>query len=140
MLDALGKEQHNKTDKDATVMSKPAHNLMAYNSQIAVDDTYKFIVATDISTNGHDLDQLHNMATRSKEITENSDIVVTADKGYYSSKEIKKCIEDGIETIIPPRATAKTKKIKNARFSKNQFIYNYEDDCYICPNNQELKR
>ncbi len=30
MLDALGKEQHNKTDKDATVMSKPAHNLMEY--------------------------------------------------------------------------------------------------------------
>jgi len=29
MLDALGKEQHNKTDKDATIMSKPAHNLMA---------------------------------------------------------------------------------------------------------------
>ena len=80
MLDALGKEQHNKIDKDATAMSKPAHNLMAYNSQIAVDDTYKFIVATDISTNGHDLDQLHNMATRSKEIAENSDIVVTADK------------------------------------------------------------
>jgi len=140
MLDALGKEQHNKTDKDATVMSKPAHNLMAYNSQIAVDDTYKFIVATDISTNGHDLDQLHNMATRSKEIVDNPNMIVTADKGYYSSKELKKCIEDGIETIIPPRATAKTKKIKNAKFSKNQFIYNHEDDCYICPNNQELKK
>jgi hypothetical protein len=39
---------------------------MAYNSQIAVDDKYKFIVATDISTNGHDLDQLHNMATKDK--------------------------------------------------------------------------
>jgi transposase len=149
MLDALGKEQHNKTDKDATVMSKPAHNLMAYNSQIAVDDTYKFIVATDISTNGHDLDQLHNMATRSKKITDNPNMILTADKGYYSSREIKKCIEDGIETIIPPRATAspnglipcgKTKKIKSARFSKNQFIYNHEDDCYICPNNQELKK
>jgi len=140
MLDALGKEQHNKTDKDATVMSKPAHNLMAYNSQIAVDNTYKFIVATDISTNGHDLDQLHNMATRSKEITDNPYMIVTADKGYYSSKELKKCIEDGIETIIPPRATAKTKKIQSARFSKNQFIYNHENDCYICPNNQELKK
>ncbi|MCK9546867.1 MAG: IS1182 family transposase [Sulfurospirillaceae bacterium] len=140
MLDALGKEQHNKTDKDATVMSKPAHNLMAYNSQIAVDDKYKFIVATDISTNGHDLDQLHNMATKSKEITDNPNMVLTADKGYYSSREIKKCIEDDIETIIPPRATAKTKKIKSARFSKNQFIYNHEDDCYICPNNQELKK
>jgi len=29
MLDVLGKEQYNKTDKDATAMSKPAHNLMA---------------------------------------------------------------------------------------------------------------
>ena len=67
-------------------------------------------------------------------------MVVTADKGYYSSKELKKCIEDKIETIIPPRATAKTKKIQSARFSKNQFIYNHENDCYICPNNQELKK
>jgi transposase len=140
MLDALGKEQYNKTDKDATVMSKPAHNLMAYNAQIAVDDTYKFIVATDISTNGHDLDQLHNMATKTKEITDNPNMIVTADKGYYSSRELKKCIEDNIETIVPPRATAKTKKIQSARFSKNQFIYNHEEDCYICPNNQKLKK
>ena len=140
MLDALGKEQHNKTDKDATVMSKPAHNLMAYNSQISVDDKYKFIVATDISTNGHDLDQLHNMATKTKEITNNPDMIVTADKGYYSTKELKKCIENNIETIVPPRATAKTKKIQSARFSKNQFTYNHQDDCYICPNNQKLQK
>ena len=33
LLESLGKEQYNKTDKDANVMSKPAHNLMAYNSQ-----------------------------------------------------------------------------------------------------------
>ena len=68
LLEILVKEQFNKTDQDATAMSKPAHNLMAYNSQIAVDYKYKFIVATDISTNGHDLDQLHNMVTKSKEI------------------------------------------------------------------------
>jgi ABC-type Fe3+-citrate transport system substrate-binding protein len=59
LLDTLGKEQYNKTDHDATAVSKLSHNLMGYNSQIAVDHTYKFIVATDISTNGHDLDQLH---------------------------------------------------------------------------------
>jgi hypothetical protein len=46
---------------------------------------------------------------------------------------------DDIETIVPPRATAKTKKIQNAKFSKNQFIYNPEEDCYICPNNQIIK-
>jgi len=62
LLDNLGKTQHNRTDKDATLMRKPAHNLMAYNSQIVVDDKYKFIIATDISTKGSDSDQLHKMA------------------------------------------------------------------------------
>jgi len=138
LLESLGKEQHNKTDKDATVMSKPAHNLMAYNSQITVDNTFKFIVNTDISTNGHDLDQLHNMALKTKEIIDNPNMIFTADKGYYSSIEIKKCVDDGIETIVPLRNTATKKKIKNARFSKNQFTYNHKDDCYICPNNQIL--
>ncbi len=138
LLESLGKEQHNKTDKDATVMSKPAHNLMAYNSQIAVDDKHKFIVTTDISTNGHDLDQLHNMATKTKEIIDNPSMIFTADKGYYSSVEIKKCVDDGIETVVPLRNTATKKKIKDARFSKNQFTYNHQDDCYICPNNQIL--
>jgi hypothetical protein len=111
---------------------------MAYNSQIAVDDTFKFIVATDISTNGHDLDQLHNMAIKSKEIVNNPKGIITADKGYYSSVEIKKCVDDGIETIVPLRNTATKKKIKNAKFSKNQFVYKKDEDCYICPNNQIL--
>jgi transposase len=138
LLESLGKEQHNKTDKDATVMSKPAHNLMAYNSQIAVDNKHKFIVNTDISTNGHDLDQLHNMALKTKEIIDNPNMIFTADKGYYSSVEIKKCVDDGIEIIVPLRNTATKKKIKDAKFSKNQFTYNHKDDCYICPNNQIL--
>jgi len=138
LLESLGKEQHNKTDKDASVMSKPAHNLMAYNSQISVDNKHKFIVTTDISTNGHDLDQLHNMAVKTKEIIDNPEMIVTADKGYYSSVEIKKCVDDNIETIVPLRNTATKKKIKDAKFSKNQFAYNHKDDCYICPNNQIL--
>ena len=119
-------------------MSKPAHNLMAYNSQIAVDNTYKFIVNTDISTNGHDLDQLHNMAVKTKEIIDNPNMKFTGDKGYYSSVEIKKCVDDGIETIVPLRNTATKKKIKDGKFSKNQFKYDKEKDCYICPNNQIL--
>ncbi len=138
LLDSLGKEQYNKTDHDATAMSKPSQNLVAYNTQIAVDHKYKFIIATDISTNGHDLKELHNMAIKTKEIINNPDMIVTADKGYYSTKEIKKCIEDDIETIIPPRCTTANKKIKDGRFAKKHFTYNHKEDCYICPNNQKL--
>ncbi len=114
-------------------MSKPAHNLMAYNSQIAVDDKYKFIVATDISTKGSDLDQLHNMAVKSKEIVDNKDMIVTADKGYYSSVEIKKCADDNINVIVPERNTGQVQKNRD-KFSKNMFIFNHKTNSYTCPN------
>ena len=50
LLEEIGVTQYNRTDPDAKVMVKPAHNLMAYNTQIVVDDKYKFIVATDVSS------------------------------------------------------------------------------------------
>ena len=40
-------KQYNRTDPDATLMSKPA-----YNSLIAVNGKYKFIVATDVTSEG----------------------------------------------------------------------------------------
>lgn len=43
--------RYGKSDPDANLMRKPAHHLMAYNTQIAVDGKYKFIVASDISIN-----------------------------------------------------------------------------------------
>jgi hypothetical protein len=74
-LHKMGKTQYNRTDPDASLMKKPAHNLMAYNSQIVVYDKFKFIVATDISSKGNDTQQLYKMAKETKEnleIDENS--------------------------------------------------------------------
>ena len=47
LLEEKGLTQYNRTDPDAKLMIKPAHNLMAYNTQIVVDNSYKFIVATE---------------------------------------------------------------------------------------------
>jgi len=104
--------QYCKSDSDATLMFKPAHHLMAYNSQIAVDGKYKFIVATDISTKGVDHDQLYSVATQAKEVTDNNQMKVAADAGYYSSQEIKKCIDDGIDVYIPIPDKQKKQKDK----------------------------
>jgi len=50
LLEEKGLTQYNRTDPDAKLMVKPAHNLMAYNTQIVVDNTYKFIVTTEVSS------------------------------------------------------------------------------------------
>ena len=89
-LEQLGKKQHNTTDPDAALMCKPVHHLVAYNCQIVVDDKTKLIVAMDVSSQGNDAQQLHQMASQAKEILALETLDVVADKGYYSAKEIKR--------------------------------------------------
>lgn len=139
LLETLKKEQYNRTDPDASLMSKPAHNLMAYNAQIAVDDSYKFIVATDVTSHGGDKQELHRMAQQTQEAVENSEMILTADKGYYSAVEIKKCVDDNITTVVPPIKTGQEQKNKG-KFGKEMFVYDAENECYICPNNQRLPK
>ncbi len=139
LLEEMGENQYNKTDPDAKLMVKPAHNLMAYNSQIAVDAKYKFIVATDVSSEGNDNQKLHHMATQTKAITQNDKGVFLADSGYYSAKEIDKCLQDGIETITPIPDKSKQQKDRGY-FTPKEFQYDKDKDCYICPNNQTLTK
>jgi len=139
LLEEKGVEQYNRTDPDAKNMVKPAHNLMAYNVQIVVDNEYKFIVTTDVTSQGNDLNQLHNMGTKTKEIVENEDMVLVGDAGYYSAKEISKCKEDNIEVIVPVPNKDEQQKSKSL-YVQSDFHYNEESDTFICPNGQELTK
>jgi len=137
LLEKLDKTQYNRTDSDASLMRKPAHNLMAYNSQIVVDEKFKFIVATDISSKGTDFDQLHKMAKQTKENLNVNKLEIVADTGYDSAKEIKKCIDDNIYPIV---AKAKKQQPKKDKYSRDKFVYDKAIDCYICPNNKHLTK
>ena len=136
-LEEKGKTQYNRTDPDASLMRKPAHNLMAFNSQIVVDEKFKFIVATDISSKGNDVDQLYKMAKQTKENLNVDTLEIVADTGYDSAKEIKKCIDDNIHPIV---AKAKKQQPKKDKYSRDEFIYDKESDSYICPYNQKLSK
>jgi len=120
-------------------MVKSAHNLMAYNSQICVDDKFKFIVATDVTSQGTDKQELYKMALQTKEVITDPDLVILADKGYYSAAEIKKCIDDGIKTLVPAIRTGQ-ELVNKGKFTKDKFIYNKDQDAYICPNNKLISR
>ena len=141
-LEEKGKTQHNRTDPDATLMIKPAHNLMAYNSQIVIDDKYKFIVATEVSSKGNDTQQLHTMAKITKEnigLSQDNKLNIVADTGYYSAKEFKKCEENNINAIVPSANNKKVQQDKG-KFTRDEFFYDKKQDCYICPNKQQLTK
>jgi len=137
LLEEIGVTQYNRTDPDAQLMSKPAHNLMAYNTQIAVDAKFKFIVVTDISSEGNDSHQLHRISKQTQEIVQSDALITTGDKGYFNAQEIKKCIDDGIDTIVPKTDAGQLYSAKG-KFGKNKFVYDKASDSYICPNNHHL--
>ncbi len=139
LLEELDVSQYNRTDPDAKVMVKPSHNLMAYNVQIAVDSKWKFIVATDISSEGNDSHQLYSMAIKSQDIINNKETVVVADTGYYDGEEIKKCLDNNIDIVVPPSKTGQVQGVEG-KFKKEDFKYDKENDCYTCPNNQLLTK
>jgi len=139
MLEEMDETQYNKTDPDAKLMVKPAHNLMAYNAQIAVDAKHKFIVATEVSSDNNDNQKLHHMATQTKAITQNDNGAFLGDSGYYSAKEIEKCEADGIETYVAIPNQSKPQKSRGY-FTQDEFQYDKDNDYYICPNNQILTK
>ena len=139
LLEEKDVEQYNRTDPDAKNMVKPSHNLMAYNVQIAVDDKYKFIVATDVTSQGNDFNQLSNMGEKAKEVVQNNDMVLVGDGGYYSAKEISKCKDADIEVVVPVPNNEK-KQIDKGFYPRSDFVYDEESDSFICPNQQQLTK
>ena len=138
LLEEMGVTQYNRTDLDAKLMIKPAHNLMAYNVQIAVDKKYKFIVVTDVSSDRNDVKQLPPIASECKEVLGKDTLKIAADTGYYSAVNIKACMDKNITVFVPTQKSNKQKK--KGLFENSKFHYDTGRDVYICPNNQELKK
>jgi len=138
ILNKMGENQYNRTDPDAKLMIKPSHNLMAYNCQIAVDSAYKFIVSTQVSSQGNDFGIMHDIAVTTNAAL-NINPTYLMDSGYYSHQEVAKCEADKIPVYVSiPKKQNRAKK--QGYFIQNEFTYNEPADHFICPNNQILPK
>ena len=131
------KDQLCSTDRDCCVMKKG----VGYNVQIAVDDKHKLIVTYDVTDHPTDYKQLFLMAKKVNEalkIDSKDKLQVVADKGYYNHAEIKKCLDNQIIPYVSePLKTGNTGTDQS--FSKTNFTYDKENDCYVCPSGSVLK-
>lgn len=136
-LSESGETQVSTTDGDSRKM--PVNNKgtdICYNVQTVVDAKHKLIVDIEVTNDVTDQHQLHNMAKRAKEVLEVESLEVLADTGYYNSEDVTACEEDNITAYVPKPQTSANKK--EGLFSKEDFHYHAEKDCYICPAGQTL--
>ena len=131
--------QVSTTDADARALLVHGQVVeVSYNTQAAVDDKHKLVVATH-TINRNDRNALAQIATEAQNNLSTKEITVLADKGYNNAKEIQTCQEQGITTIVAQQEIVNSNaKGTTPDYLVTKFIYNKESDTYTCPQNQTL--
>ncbi len=109
---------------------------MACNVQTAVDSKHHLIVAQDVTNDITDRDQLSRTGVEAKETLDVRQIKAVTDMGYAHGKELKACLEAGIEPYVLWPDTSANAKL--GLFGKEQFVYDPDTDTYRCPTGQTL--
>ncbi len=120
----------NVTDPESRFMKNKRRRIEAsYNVQITVDKK-NFILANDVSKDENDVGQLQPQVLQTEEniglLPEN--ILWSFDNGYYEGSNIKFLDDKMIDGYIPDNE----KKVITS-YDKQRFIYDPENDEYICP-------
>jgi transposase len=131
-------QQISLTDPDSRSMATSGRGsgIVGYNVQLAVDTEHHLIVAHEVTNSGSDRAQLANIAMQAKEVLDAEHLEAVADRGYYSSTEIKACDDACIAVTLPKPMTSGAKS--DGRFGKQDFVYNAAEDFYRCPAGAKL--
>ena len=126
-------EQISETDPDSRSMISQAKGtgVVGYNVQAAVDTKQHLIVTHEVTNVGNDRAQLTKMATAARDEMGITKMQAVADRGYFSSNEIKATVDAGITPLVPKPMTSGAKA--DGRFGKGDFIYLKKEDEYQCP-------
>jgi transposase len=137
-LEESGESQISLTDPDSRMMpvSGGRRTDVSYNLQLSVDAKHKLILDHEVTNAVTDRHLLSCMAIRAKDLLGVDQLEVLADMGYYHGKEVKNCLQDGILPLIPKPHTSASRK--RGLFSKEDFRYDPEQDCYWCPAGEQL--
>ncbi len=136
-LDKTNKSELSTTDPDARLMVHNNNSVeVSYNVQTSVDARHKLIADFKVIDKPNDLGQLAPMAMRVKKILGNQHFTVLADKGYYHARNLQYCNRKGITTYVTRQVYSNG--TGDQEFYPDQFTYQSEHDCYLCPAGKRL--
>jgi transposase len=135
-LQESGEKQLSTIDPDARLMLDVVSTEVCYNVQMVVDSKHKLIITHEVANDVTDKNQLSGMALKAQEALGVERLEVVADMGYFDGSEVKKCLAAGITPYVSKPDTSANKK--RGLYTKDEFAYDKEKDCYICPQGEEL--
>jgi transposase len=135
-LEGGAESQISLTDPQSRSM-RVGHGVeVSYNVQIVVDHKHKLVVEHEVTNEVTDQGQLSPMAKKAQETLGVQTLEVVADRGYYNGGEVKACEESGMTVYVPKPNNSSN--LKRGLFTKEDFIYEPQKDCYRCPAGKDL--
>lgn len=135
-LQQNGDTQISTTDPDSRQMiTRNNITEVAYNVQTVVDEKHNLPIDYKV-TNENDSKAMSSMLRRTKIILNATDFTALYDKGYHTGSEIKKAVEMGVNIMVAIPGVASF--APDERYNFDKFIYNEQQDCYTCPQQQTL--
>ena len=137
-VQAAPDQQVSLTDPDARSMATSGRGtgMVGYNVQTAVDAEHHLIVAHEVTNQGHDRQQLAPMALKARAATGCNEIVVLADRGYFSGEQVLACEDTGALPVVPKTLWPSERGL----FTRRDFIYDAAADHYTCPAGSRLTK
>ncbi len=154
-----GKEvKSNIVDNDSCKMSTSSGVIQGYNSQALVDEKHQIIVFPETFGSGQDYSHVGpmidgakgNMKALGKGERYFKGKILTADANYHSTENLRKCEQEKIDAYIPDvdfrkrdkrfEGQKKYRAKKVERYKPEDFVYDKNNDCYICPMGKKLTR
>lgn len=138
-LKASGEPQISTTDSDARALLVQGQVVeISFNIQAAVDAKHNLVVATH-TINRNDKNALSAIALETKENLEAETFTVLVDKGYHNGREIARCKNNNITTIVAQPDQGKSNENgTQPEYFVSKFSYNKEENTYTCPQGQTL--
>lgn len=130
-MDRTGEDEVSLTDQDSRRMMTGGTTQVCYNTQIAVDEKHKLIVAEEVTNQASDRQWLAPMAKQAKEVLGAEQLAVVADRGYTNAEQVKECAESGIVPYMGKPQNSRN--FKRGLYTKDDFIYDQGTDSYRCP-------
>lgn len=137
-----GRNSFSKTDNDATFMHMKEDHMRngqlkpSYNMQIGVDSEY--IVNAKLFSERTDQLTLIPFLEDTKEKTGIKYKEIVADAGYESEENYVYLDKQKQESYIKPTNYETSKKKNKNKYATQNFIYNADEDNYVCPERQIL--
>jgi transposase len=136
-MEESGREKINLTDPDCAIMHSVHGSHASYNVQAVSDDRHGLLVHVEAINASGDVNQFASQIEAANEDLGKACEVACGDAGYANTEELKKIDEHGIKVVVPSQRQSLHEQ-EEKPFSKSQFSYDRQGDCYICPQQQLL--